>query len=196
MVFYTYHLPRLGVACEPKNLNTVYKVKDYISPRTLRIIVNLKRWVDVRKNSNILVSGCLSSLTLYYIFVEGNEEEQYETEADANETFASAIVLSEIVTNRETALSHGINGYISVEPKEPGKKTLDLSDGKEMVLTLLMKLVSYDESLIQATVNIDPENPYTLIVDQGVGNGQFIRFNNFVKYDIVGDVIVKAGERS
>jgi hypothetical protein len=96
-------------------------------------------------------------------------------------------------TDKDTAPSLGIKGYFSIDAKEAGEVKLDISSGTEVIVPLVIRFISYDNSLTEAKVHIDPQNPYTLIVEQVVEGGTLIRFNDFVKYDITGDVTVKAG---
>lgn len=82
-------------------------------------------------------------------------------------------------------------GYITI--KYSGEKAVSLASKKEINLTFELEYVCTDSKTNKHKVTIDPTNKYSLHLCQSLGKGKgTICFNDYVKYDKEGDVVLES----
>jgi len=103
----------------------------------------------------------------------------------------------------EIAGKYGIDGYIDVTLAKGTSKILSIERGGQMSVTLLLKFVSHNPNVTEVTIDVNPENPaglfieqeYVLLNEKGeIYDRGTINVNKLVTYEPSGEIVIRAGE--
>ena len=93
------------------------------------------------------------------------------------------------IRNPEIALKYGVTGYFEITYPSDSPSTLFIDKGGEINIDILLRFVSHTSEVTEVQVNIDPNNPLGLRIEQGD-----VIFNELVSYNPSGNITIKAGE--
>jgi hypothetical protein len=93
------------------------------------------------------------------------------------------------IRNPEIALKYGVTGYFEITYPSDSPSTLFIDKGGEINIDILLRFVSHTSEVTETQVNIDPNNPLGLRIEQGD-----VIFNELVSYNPSGNITIKAGE--
>jgi hypothetical protein len=98
------------------------------------------------------------------------------------------------IIDPEIAPQYGIKGYLEFiyPPDSPG--VLSVDRGGEIDINILFHLVSYSPDFTEAGVTIDPDGRFGFGSGRYLKDGSFVLFNDFVSYNVSGNITIKAGE--
>jgi len=104
-------------------------------------------------------------------------------------THGGRVLHVEDVDTREEALSQGVHGYVKLGyPDLP--RTINLTDTAKVAFTLNVSFVSYEESLTEAKISVDPFNTDTYWLHSAVSE----ELRDYLTYEPSGTFILKEGE--
>jgi hypothetical protein len=129
----------------------------------------------------ILVFVVLALLVCAQLFVSSSSE--------PNEMIAISSLTGIEIRNPEIALQYGITGYLEITYPSDSPISLSVDRGGEININILLHFVSYTPEVTEAQVNIDPESPWGLGIEQ-----DDVNFNDLVSYNLSGNISIKAGE--
>jgi hypothetical protein len=114
--------------------------------------------------------------------------------SEANEPKFTEIVGVPLLTgmeirNPEIALQYGITGYLEITYPSDSPSLLSINRGGEININILLHFVSYTPEVTETQVNIDPKGPWGLKIEY-----RDVIFNEFVSYNLSGNISIKAGE--
>ena len=93
------------------------------------------------------------------------------------------------IRNPEIALKYGVTGYFEITYPSDSPSHLFVDKGGEINIDILLRFVSHTSEVTATQVNIDPNNPLGLRIEQGD-----VIFNELVSYNPSGNITIKAGE--
>jgi len=99
------------------------------------------------------------------------------------------------ITDAETALRHGIYGYIEISAA-PGTPSLVgvTQDSATTDVTILLSFVSHaPDTKNEAKVSVDLNSPNGLTIEQYTEDG-VIKLNDIISYNVTGTITIRAGE--
>jgi hypothetical protein len=137
-----------------------------------------------RFNSRILILVLVViALSVYaHLFASSSSESE-------SRGIAIPFLTSIEIRNPEIALQYGVKGYLEITYPSGSPTGLAVNRGGEININILLHFVSYTPEVTEAQVNINPRGPWGLTIEQGDVN-----FNEFVSYNLSGDLVIKAGE--
>ena len=133
-------------------------------------------------NSRILILVLVASLACAPLFASLSSESE-------SRGIAIPFLTSMEIRNPEIALQYGVKGYLEITYPSGSPTSLAVNRGGEININILLYFVSYTPEVTEAQVNINPRGPWGLTIEQGD-----VIFNEFVSYNLSGDLVIKAGE--
>jgi len=93
------------------------------------------------------------------------------------------------IRDPKIALKYGVTGYLEITYPPDSPSLLSIDRGGEININILLHFVSYSPEVTEAQVNIDPKGPWGLKIEY-----RDVIFNEFVSYNLSGNITIKAGE--
>lgn len=107
------------------------------------------------------------------------------------------------IRNPEIATRYGIDGYVEVVLADDTPTTMIIENGGQRSIPLQLTFVSYNSSITETKITIDPHNDdgllieacYVLCTDEGdVYSRGTINVNELISYDPTGQLLVPSGQ--
>ena len=93
------------------------------------------------------------------------------------------------IRNPEIALKYGVTGYLEITYPSDSPSLLSIDRGGEINIKILLHFVSHTPEVTELQVNIDPMHPWGPRIEY-----RDVIFNEFVSYNLSGNITIKAGE--
>jgi len=93
------------------------------------------------------------------------------------------------IRDPEIALKYGVTGYLEITYPPDSPSLLFIDRGGEININILLHFVSYTPEVTEAQINIDPMHPWGPRIEY-----RDVIFNEFVSYNLSGNISIKAGE--
>jgi hypothetical protein len=110
-------------------------------------------------------------------------------ESTINEIRNIVLLTDTEIRDPEIALQYGVTGYLEITYPSDSPSSLSVDRGGEINITILLHFVSYSPEVTEAQVDTDPQGPWGLRIEQSG-----VTFNDFVSYNLSGNITIKAGE--
>jgi len=139
--------------------------------------------------TQVHVIGILIALSLIIVVV-------YVQTASKELEEASTPVVTDIhIKDPKIALKYGIRGYIEITSEAGTPKSVTITRGKETNITIFLHFVSHTPDFTETEVVIDPNREEGYIIERSLGPGKgTIKLNDYVSYDPIGRILLKANQ--